>query len=351
MKKLLKIAVGLGVSAFFVWLTLRGKDTAAIWGAIRTVDLRFLGAYFAVLTAVHLCRTVRWGILVEPLDPEITFKRLNAVSAVGFMLLITLPFRLGELARPALLADGKKVTISSSMASIVVERVVDGLAMTVLLLATLPFVHSTSPELVKIRYFGWVFFALFGGGGLFLSFAAWKPKLATGLVHAVGDRISPKLTVKAIALIDAFIAGLRAVPSAGKIVGFLLLTVLYWGINGAGLGLLARGFGLQLTPLAMYTTLAVLTVGVMIPGGPGMAGIFQFFTELGLRLFLPTSVVAVAGAAFSNVIWGAQFGQQVIFGLLFMGLGHISASQALHATDEAPPAADEASAAIEVTPP
>lgn len=325
MNKVIKGAAGLGVSALFVWLTLRGKDLGAIWEAITRVDKRYLVGYFGLCCVIHLCRTVRWGILVEPLDPSISFKRLNAVSAVGFMWLITLPFRLGEVARPMLLRDGKKVTASGALASVVVERVIDGLAMTVMLLVTLLFVKSESPDLARVRVGGWFFFAAFGGGGLFLVFAAWQHALAVKLVHAVFDRLSPALSAKAVGLIDAFIAGLKAVPSRGKLVLFVVLTVLYWGINGAGLGLLAMGFGLPLSPLAMYTTLAVLTVGVMIPAGPGMAGIFQYFTALGLSLFLAPAVVAVSGAAFANVLWGMQFGQQILFGLLFMSLGHLTA--------------------------
>jgi len=343
-KNFFKVAAGLGVSGFFVWLTLRGKDTHAIWGAIKDVDLRYIGAYLLVLTCIHVARTVRWGILVEPLDPEIGFKRLNAVAAVGFMLLITLPFRLGELARPALLADKKKITISNSMASIVVERVIDGLAMTMLLLVTLLFIQGQSTELARIRYFGWVFFAIFGGGGLFLVFAAWKHDLAVRIVHGLADRISPKLAEKGVALIDSFITGLKTVPSFGKLALYGLLTVVYWGLNGLGLGVLARGFGMPLSLLAMYTTLAVLTVGIMVPAGPGMAGTFQYFTGLGLGLFLPKATMAVVGSAFAQVVWGMQFGQQVLFGLLFMPLGHIKPSQALHATEAlAPPLGSEVS--------
>ena len=64
-----------------------------------------------VLTAVHLIRTVRWGILLEPVA-KVPFGKLNAVSAVGFMALVLLPFRLGEFARrtPRLLLERGRVT-------------------------------------------------------------------------------------------------------------------------------------------------------------------------------------------------------------------------------------------------
>jgi uncharacterized protein (TIRG00374 family) len=327
-KRVLKGVAGVGVSALFIWLFLRDKDLHQMWEELKSADYRYLAAYLGVLLLIHLCRTVRWGILLEPLDKELTFKRLNAVSAVGFMLLIVMPFRLGEFARPALIADKKKISFSNSLASIVVERVVDGLAMTLLLLCTLPFVDSNSPDVNKVRFFGWVFFSIFGGGGLFLAFAYFFHDAALKLGHAVGDRISPTLTAKVLDIAEAFVQGLRSIPSVGKIVAFFGLTVVYWGLNGFGLAVLARGFDLQLTALGAYTTLAVLTVGVMIPAGPGMAGIFQYFTEVGLKLFLPLAIVQRAGAAYSNVVWAAQFGQQVAVGLLFMALGHVDISDA-----------------------
>lgn len=330
MKNILKGLVGIGISAFFVWLTLRHKDLPTLWEQIKSVDYGYLSLYVVLLLGVHLLRTVRWGILLEPLDNAIGFKRLNAASAVGFMLLVILPLRMGEVARPALIADAdrKKITFSSALASVAVERVVDGIVMTLLLLGILPFVHGDSPDVNKVRLFGWLFFAVFGGGGVFLVFAYFQHALALKIVHTVGDPISPKLTAKALGIMEAFIRGLHAVPSVSKIGAFLVLTVVYWGLNGYGLSVLAKGFGFELDPLAMYTTLAVVTVGVMIPAGPGMAGVFQWATEVGLGLVIPAAVVGRVAGAYSNVLWAAQFGQQVGLGLLFMAIGHIDVTAA-----------------------
>jgi uncharacterized protein (TIRG00374 family) len=324
---LIKGVLGLAASGFFVWLSLRGKDLHAIWEHLQQANYLYLVPYLVILTLIHLCRTVRWGILLEPLDHQISFKRLNAVAAVGFMGLIVLPFRLGELTRPILIADWKKIRFTSATASIVVERVVDGLAMALLLLATLPFVHTTSPEIDYVRGAGLIAFGVFGGAAVFLGVAYWKRELALKLARAIGNPISPTLTHKVVALMDSFIQGLRVVPSVSKILWFFTLTFAYWGLNGLGLGILGRGFGFELNALGAYTVLAVLTIGVMIPSGPGMVGTFQYFTELGLKLFLPAAVVAGAGAAYSNVVWGAQFVQQIVFGLFFMFFGGVSLTE------------------------
>src|SRR3954471_5275340 len=127
-----RVVLSLGVSALFVWLSLRNADLRAVGQSIASASVLRMAAYVAVLLAVHLVRTVRWGILLESLG-HVGFKRLNSASAVGFMLLMVLPLRLGEFARPLLIARppegaGVRLRRSGAMASIVVERVVDGIA-------------------------------------------------------------------------------------------------------------------------------------------------------------------------------------------------------------------------------
>jgi hypothetical protein len=58
-------------------------------------------------------------------------------------------------------------------------------------------------------------------------------------------------------------------------------------------------------------------------------GVFQFATEVGLQLFLPAVLVTQVVGAYSNVVWAAQFVQQVVLGLIFMGIGHIDLGAAL----------------------
>ena len=109
-------------------------------------DYRYLPVYLATLAIIHLLRTVRWGILLEPVA-KIPFARLNAVSAVGFTALLVLPFRLGEFARPYLIADRPRLRVSAALSSVVVERVADGIFTAVLLLVTLFAVPEGTPHL------------------------------------------------------------------------------------------------------------------------------------------------------------------------------------------------------------
>lgn len=333
MKRAVQSVVGLAVSGLALWLTLRGKDLGAIWVELQQGDYRYLVPYFAILTLIHLCRTVRWGILLEPVA-KIPFARLNAVSAVGFMALMILPFRLGEFARPYLIAERPKLRVSSALSSVVVERVADGLFTGLLLVVALLAIPDDVPGVRVLRFGGAMVSGVFGGVLAFLIVAYRNRELAVRVTEKVVGPFSPRLAARVGGMMDAFIHGLRLVPSRKKMALFLLLTVAYWGLNALGISVLGRGFGFELSFVQACTVLGMLVVGVMIPAGPGMVGTFQGAILIGLGLFATSDVVHTRGVAYANVMWAAQVFQQVTFGTVFLFSGHIRLAKIFAASGE-----------------
>jgi uncharacterized protein (TIRG00374 family) len=317
MKRWLKIVLGVGVSVGFIALSLRGKDLGAVWTQLLHADYIYLLPYFAILLVIHLVRTVRWGMLIAPLYKP-PFRRLNAVSAVGFMLLIILPFRIGEVARPYLIRQPGKLSGTAAFASIVVERVLDGLIVAAMLVLLLLRVPGDTKDLAWVRAGGWGMFAFFGALLIFLLVAYWAKPFALRLTHATFGGVSPRLGNRLAGMLESFIGGLRALPSWRTIATIIGMTIVYWGLNGWGMQILARAFDIHLDLIQAYTVLGVLVIGVMIPAGPGMAGTFQYFCQMGLALFLGSAASGAQGVAYANVLWIAQFGQQVVLGLIFL---------------------------------
>jgi uncharacterized protein (TIRG00374 family) len=332
-KRFLQIAGGVVISGLALWLTLRGKDLGAIWAAVQQANYAWLAPYVGVLLAIHVARTLRWGILLEPVA-KVPFSRLNAVSAVGFMALMILPFRIGEFARPYLIAERPRIRVSATLSSVVVERVADGLFTAALLVLTLLAVPEGTPGLHLLRVAGVAVFGAFGGLLAFLIVAYRNRALAVRFTHRVLDPVSPRLAGRASGMMDAFIHGLRVVPSRGKVVTFFLLTAVYWCLNAWGMGILARAFDIQLTLVQCFTVLGVLVVGVMIPAGPGMVGTFQAATVLGLSLFVPTAVLDTRGTAYANVLWAVQLAVTTGLGLFFLFSRHIRIAQIFTAPAE-----------------
>jgi glycosyltransferase 2 family protein len=356
LKLTVRLLLSLAVSALLMWLSLRNADLRAVGRAIASADPWRMAGYVAILVCIHLIRTVRWGILLEPLG-HVGFKRLNSASAVGFMLLMVLPFRLGEFARPLLIARpppgvaGPTLRRSGAFASIVVERIVDGLAIGLLGIVALRMLgEQASGRYAEFARHASVLVALgFFALCLAVTSAFFLRERALRLVSALLRRLSPRFAERASSMTGAFISALH-LGSGWKALAFFALTALYWSVNGFGLALLAPAFGFHLAPLMVATILAVQVVGVMVPAGPGMIGTTQFFTQAALSLFLADaftrgSPVAAHAAGYANALWMMNFGVQVGLGLLFMLLGHVSLRGVLQPSPETGPEADLPAAA------
>jgi uncharacterized protein (TIRG00374 family) len=321
------------ISALALWLTLRGKDLGATWAAARDADYRVLAPYVATLLVIHLVKTVRWGLLLRPVA-HVGFSRLNAVSAVGFMALYLLPFRLGELVRPVLVAEPPRLRTSAALSSIVVERAADGLFTGLLLVIALLAVPDGAPAVGLLRTAAVVVSAAFAAVIGFLAFAHRSRSRAVGLAAALLAPFSRRAADRAAGMLDAFIHGLRALPGRGRLAGFLGLTAGYWLVNAFGMSILARGFGFDLGAAEACALLGVLVVGVMIPAGPGMVGTFQGAVVLGLSLFATPEAVATRGVAYANVLWATQVVQVTALGLVFLSSRHVKLSRLTGAPGE-----------------
>jgi uncharacterized membrane protein YbhN (UPF0104 family) len=332
-KLVFRAILSLGVSGVFVWLSLRHTDLRAVGQAMAAANALPLLGYLFILLAVHVVRTVRWGLLLEPLG-HVGFQRLNSASAIGYMMLMVLPLRLGELARPLLVArtttgEGPQLRRSGAMASCVVERVVDGLAVGIMGLAALHFLGASASGRMAdfARHATSVVTAGFLGLCIALT-AAFLMREQTGMFLRWGlGRLVPRIAERGISVLDGFIAALR-LGSGLRLLAVLALTVVHWSLHVVGFTMLAPAFGMHLTPLMACAVLAAQAVGVMVPAGPGMVGTSQFFTQAGLSIFVPGALTVPAVAAravgYANSIWMLQFGQQVGLGLLFWFAGRIS---------------------------
>jgi uncharacterized protein (TIRG00374 family) len=250
------------------------------------------------------------------------------------MALMILPFRLGEFARPYLVAERPRLRVSSALSSVVVERVADGIFTAGLLVVTLVSVPEGTPGLRFLRAGGMVVFLAFVALLLFLVGAYRNRALAVRIAHRLVDPISTRAAERVSAMLDAFIHGLRLVPSRRKVALFVLLTATYWGLNGWGMQVLARAFGIHLALMAFYTVLGVLVVGVMIPAGPGMVGTFQAAVMLGVSMFVPKAVADAQGAAYANVLWAVQLAVTTALGACFLFSRHIRLANVFSAPRE-----------------
>jgi uncharacterized protein (TIRG00374 family) len=322
--RVVKLIASLLVTLVFTWWAFRSTDWQSQVNSLKSANYLWVVPYFVILTLIHVARTLRWGCLLSGLE-RVPFKKLNEASGIGFMMLLVLPFRLGEFARPFLIAQRSSIRRSAAMTSVVLERITDGMLVAVTMRVLLFFVPAEVPEVRYVKLGANLMFALFGGGLTFLLFALWHQARAVQLVRSTVGRLAPGVADKMADIVDSFVGAMRQLPDRRQMAGFFAYTVLYWGLNGAGMAVLSRAFGsMNLSLFQAYVVMSVLVVGVMIPAAPGMLGTFQAAIKVGLSLFLPASVVNGSGLAYANVLWLCQTVQQVGVGVILMSLGHLS---------------------------
>lgn len=324
MKKYLKFAISLAITTGCFWWTFRGVKTDELMGAVKSANYWWALLYLLILTGVHIARTLRWGNLLSGIE-KVKFRALNEASGIGFMMLIILPFRMGEFARPFLIAERSTIRRSAAMTSVVLERIADGLLIAVMLRILMFYVPNDHGQVNHVLVGVNMMFAVFGGGFLFLVFARWQHERAVRLIAATAGRVSPKLGEKVAHIVDGFVGAMKQLPDAKNLAMFFAWTAIYWGLNGWGMAVLSRAFEPNhLTTFQGFVVLGVLIGGLMIPAAPGSAGTFQAFIMVGMNVFLPDAVVKSSGFAFANLLWLMQIGQQILFGLILMATAKAS---------------------------
>ena len=134
-RRIARILFTIVLPVFFLWLFVRKIDPHEVARSLQGVGwgwgLLFLAALIQI---VHLVlRAARWRIMLGPIKERIGFYNLLSTVSIGYMVTMLVPGRVGEVLRPVLLAQREKISKSGAIATILLERLIDGLTVIFLL--------------------------------------------------------------------------------------------------------------------------------------------------------------------------------------------------------------------------
>jgi uncharacterized protein (TIRG00374 family) len=292
-----KIVLFSALSAFFVWLFLRHVDVAGIGAVWRATPWRYPLLFLLLALPQYALRALRWGVLLRPFKAGIPFRSLWNFSLIGFMISYLLPGRLGEVARPVLLAEKEGIKKSQAIATIVNERLFD--LLTVLLLLAIYLLSGAgtpSPLLRSLRAAAVLLLPLVGLV-FFLVVLANHPRVfpwTERLVRALARLLPRRWREPAAGFVLHFIRALRLDLGIRGMAAVAGLSLLHWGMIAFSYWLLLRGFGVHPGLPAIAPFLAVVFVSAAVPT-PGMAGSLDLAATYALTgLFAVDAGTAVA---------------------------------------------------------
>lgn len=315
MKLLLKLAVAIAVGAVCVALVVKDMDAAATWEVLRRISLSTVALYLVMIAVTHVFRVWRWDYLLRPIGVKLSWRHLFAISSVGFMAILALPVRLGELVRPYFVVRLGQSRMSAILGTVAVERIVDGLLISIVFFSTYAASDGDawSPQL---RFAAWLSLLGFLAATLFLAFALrWpEPTIRLALALSLLPRFSPRLADKIADKLRALIQGFRVLREPGPLAAFLVQSVLYWGTNGLGMWILAQGMGLDISPTAAYAAMSFTGVLISLPNSPGLVGQFHLGVVAALGPYLPEATLRSAGIAYATLVHGIQLVWYAVLG-------------------------------------
>ncbi len=312
-----KVALSLVVGGGCVYLAVRGMNGRAVLAALRALSPAAIGLYVATLAVTHLFRAWRWEFLLRPVGVSLPFKRILLISSVGFMAILAMPVRLGEFVRPYFVTRERRVSMSAALGTVAVERIVDGLMISILFFVSyITSAGETFPR--ELRVAAWLSLVGFVSLTTFLALArVWTDQtIAFALRVSLLQYLAPKRAHHVADKLRSVISGFNVLADHRNFGIFLGQSIIYWGVNGLGMWLLAHEMGLPISIGAAFTTMAITGIVLTLPNSPGLVGQFEFAIKLGLAAYLPSSVVNANGLAYGIALHGVQTVWYVGVGLL-----------------------------------
>ncbi|MEW6332718.1 MAG: lysylphosphatidylglycerol synthase transmembrane domain-containing protein [Thermodesulfobacteriota bacterium] len=308
MKK--KVIAGLILSALLVYLSVRGIDFRGVVEGFRSIRYAYVPPVIALLFLMQLLRSVRWGMILSPLS-KIDQLSLFSVTSVGFLAITAIPARLGELARPYLITKKSDLKMSSALGTIIVERVLDSLALLVIAGFVLLFMPMP-PWLVRASLL-FLLITLLLVVAMILMIIRREASLR--LLAPMIGKLPARYAERVDRLIGHFIEGFRIMIDPKLLICVAGMSILIWLINAMAIHLLFSALGLQVPVMAAFVLMLVLIIGIAIPTAPGFIGNWHYFCILGLSLF---GVPRTEALTFAIVFHALSIGQVIVLGVAFL---------------------------------
>jgi len=306
-----RVWLGLLISAVLLYMALAGLHLDAVWKTMRTANYLWIVPGVLVYFGAVVARTWRWHYLLRHLKP-VPMRRLFPVVVIGYMGNNVYPARAGELLRAYVLKRKEGISGSASVATIILERVFDGLTMLFFVFVALPFTPLPDWLRMTVILSGVAFF-----GALIVFFVvAASPERTQLVYHWVIDRLLPDAVRPRVrGLADRFMTGLHSLRSGRDVVMLFVTSVVIWLTETVKYWFVMHGFPFEVPFYALMLMTAVVNLATTIPSSPGYVGTFDL---PGIRILETFHVPGTIAAGYTLVLHAALWLPITLLGFFYM---------------------------------
>jgi uncharacterized protein (TIRG00374 family) len=242
--------------------------SASYWWLLPGVGVYFIGVWV---------RAWRWHYLLRPVK-AISTPKMFPIVAIGYMGNNIYPARAGELLRAVVLKRNQAVPISASLATIIVERIFDGVVM-------LGFVFLNLPELATLTsgsgFVGNIQTLALWGSGAFLGallvfiLAAMFPNRAERISVKLIGFLPERIRERTQEIVGKFLGGLESLRSPQEAIMVLATSIVIWLLETGKYWFVMHAFDFEVSFFALMLMNGIVNLATTIPSAPGYVGTFD----------------------------------------------------------------------------
>jgi glycosyltransferase 2 family protein len=270
--------LGIAISLAFLYLALRGLHLEDVWGALEGASYGWLLPGVAIYFVAVWARAWRWHYLLRPVK-KVSTRTMFPIVAIGYMGNNVYPARAGEVLRAVVLRRRTGVPVSASLATIIVERVFDGVVM-------LAFVFLNLPELARLTaasgFVGsiqtlaiWGAVAFAAALGVFLLAAMFPVQAEKGLAW-LAERVVPvRFRERLLGYAMRFLSGLECLRSPREALMIFMTSVVIWLLETGKYWFVMHAFPFEVSFFTLMLMNGIVNLATTIPSAPGYVGTFD----------------------------------------------------------------------------
>ena len=314
------------ISAVFLYFALNKLNLDEFWHSIKTANYWWIFPGIAVYFVGVWARAWRWHYLLKPIK-KVRTNVMFPITCIGYMGNNIYPARAGEVLRAVVLKRREGISISASLATIIVERVFDAVVM-------LGFVFVNLPKLAEVASFNSGFvgniqeLALIGTGifiGVLVVFllAAMFPRTSEKMSLWVISHVIPsRFREKASSIMLKFLDGLASLRSPVNVLMVFLTSIVIWLLETVKYWFVMHAFSFTVSFFALMLLNGIANLVTIIPAAPGYIGTWEAVTKavlvaygvsggealgyaivLHVALWLPITLLGAAFMAREGIKW------------------------------------------------
>ncbi|MGE4283449.1 MAG: lysylphosphatidylglycerol synthase transmembrane domain-containing protein [Clostridia bacterium] len=307
MKKYIRFGIGILLTIFFLYLSYKRVE-----GLEFSKMAAYPINYMLVLSSVLFFLLAQWfralawskGLSME-FNSLVVFKAVCIGNAVNMVM----PFRLGEVARVAVLGKGKSRSYANAGVCLLAERLIDIIILIILAVAAVFFINFSPNVLNKIRLMRNLVIIASIIGLLMSGVIIWMKSVGSGIFSWLRNHVWGSKLINILEQIQVLKSPL-AFFRAGAFLSLSWFSVYICTV----LGILSVGIGMDKVLPSALAVLVMTNLAMLIPAAPGGIGVFQYACIYSLGLL---GVNGIAAAVLSVLLHIVQYAALLPIGLYF----------------------------------